>query len=52
MPHKQPEEMREKILNKLQIYHRKQGVAFLSEKEAVNYFKGLVELIENLINHV
>lgn len=39
---------RDEILKKLEEYHRQQGVAFLSQKDAVDYFRGLVELIESL----
>lgn len=37
------------ILDKLREFHKEQGVAFLSEKEAEEYFQGLVELIESII---
>lgn len=37
------------ILNALEIYHRTQGIAFLSQEGATDYFRGLTELIEALI---
>lgn len=40
---------RTQILNALEIYHRTQGIAFISEESAVDYFRGLTELIETLI---
>lgn len=41
--------MKEKIIKKIEDYHRKQGIAFLSTKDAEDYFKGLVDLIESII---
>lgn len=41
--------MKEEIIKKLSDYHREQGVAFLSERDALDYFKGLVELIESFL---
>ena len=38
--------MKKEIMDKLNIYHHKQGCAFLSKKDAEDYFKGLVEIIE------
>jgi len=40
--------MKEQIIKKLEQYHKEQGIVFLSEKDAVDYFSGLVELIEEL----
>lgn len=41
---------REEIIKKLGEYHREQGVLFMSEEDAVNYFRGLVDLIESFIS--
>ncbi len=41
--------MKEEIIKKLGEYHKIQGVVFLSRQEELDYFKGLVELIENII---
>lgn len=40
---------RTEIIKRLAAYHQKQGIAFLSHKDSVNYFRGLVELIEHII---
>ena len=37
-------------MKKLAEYHRKQGIAFISEKDAEDYFAGLVDLIEEFRN--
>lgn len=42
--------MKEEIIKKLSEYHKEQGIAFISEADALDYFKGLVELIENLVD--
>lgn len=41
--------MRQEIMQKLQAYFQEQGVAFMSQREAEEFYKGLVELIESLI---
>ena len=33
----------------LKEYHTKQGVLFLSEEDSEDYFKGLVEIVEELV---
>lgn len=38
--------MKTEILNKLEEYHKLQGVSFLSEKDAEDYFRGLVTIVE------
>lgn len=38
--------MKTEILNKLEEYHKLQGVAFLSEKDAEDYFRGLTLIVE------
>ena len=38
--------MKEEIMQKLNEYHRNQGIAFLNEKDSLDYFKGLVEILE------
>ena len=42
--------MRERIMKALTGYGREEGIAFLSKKDAVKYWRGLVELVEQLIN--
>lgn len=37
-------------MKKLELFHQEQGVAFLSEEDAISYYKGLVELIEEMVN--
>ena len=38
--------MKEEILKKLEEYHRIQGIAFLSPKDAEDYFMGLTNIVE------
>jgi hypothetical protein len=38
--------MREEILQKLNEFHKVQGVAFMSESDSEDYFRGLTTLIE------
>jgi nucleoid DNA-binding protein len=40
---------KKEIMQKLGEYHKQQGIVFLSQKDAEDYFKGLVDLIESLI---
>lgn len=37
---------REEMIEMLGNYHKQQGVVFLSEQDATDYFKGLIELFE------
>lgn len=39
---------RETIIKKLTVFNQEHGIAFVSEAEAVDYYRGLVELIESL----
>lgn len=39
--------MKKEIMEKLQKYHQQQGIAFLSKDDAEDYFKGLVEIVED-----
>lgn len=41
--------MKEDIMNTLAEYHKNQGIVFMSEEEAIDYYKGLVELLEQFI---
>ena len=41
--------MKKEIIKKLEKYHSKQGITFMSVSDAENYFKGLVEIIETLV---
>lgn len=41
--------MKEEIIEKLKVYFREQGIAFMSEREAFDFYMGLVLLIEDLI---
>lgn len=43
---------REQIMTALEGYGREKGVAFLSQEEAVEYWRGLVEVIEGLVGRV
>lgn len=38
--------MKTEILKKLEEYHKFQGISFLSEKDAANYFSGLVTIVQ------
>jgi len=40
-------QMKKEIMEKLQKYHQQQGIAFLSKDDAEDYFKGLVEIVED-----
>jgi hypothetical protein len=42
--------MKMEIFANLKELHARQGVAFLSEQDAMDYYRELVELIEALIN--
>lgn len=39
------ETKRGEILKRLEEFHKNQGVAFLTKKDAVDYFRGLTDLI-------
>lgn len=39
--------MKKEIIKKLEEYHKEQGVIFLSQEDAISYFRGLVEIIES-----
>jgi len=41
--------MKTEIMKMLKEYHTKQGVLFLSEEDSEDYFKGLVEIVEELV---
>ena len=40
---------RAEIIQNLREFTQNEGIVFLSEKDSINYFKNLVELIEKLI---
>lgn len=41
---------RETIIAKLQVYTKNQGIIFTSHTDSVEYYRGLVEIIEDLIS--
>ena len=41
--------MKEEIIANLKEYHSNQGIAFTSEEDSINYYRGLVEIIEHLV---
>lgn len=44
--------MKSQIITKLQEFNYNNGIVFISEKEAEQYYKDLVELIENIIQNL
>ena len=43
--------MKEEIMNKLKDFTKEQGILFTSEKDAEEYYRGLVEIIEDLASN-
>jgi hypothetical protein len=41
---------REEIINQIRGFVKEQGLAFLSKEDEVNYYRNLVELIENVLH--